>query len=1099
MSQRIPAYVHPDHTGKAPNPAGKVLASFDWEEPLYIGNATTLNDILFTRGLACVFGEWDYQAWIAQGRVGTPRKRPYFLRSNVLVYDFDSGFPNVSHLSAVESWDWLLERLTANTFMRDCAYLVIPSSGFTSAVHPDNPEGGSLLKHHILFKLDEWVTDWEEYKQLWWAFASAVGFEFVADDATQHPAQPLYGTRFYRIPTETQLEGHSSGNELSLEYVRSLPQPTDEKRPTIARKRTYTLSSSDEYAVMGIPNDERVKACIEFIQAQPHHVENKRWFVILKAVRQASDGDERARQALEEWFPAWDDDNRWDSDSTIIEPTESINPNNILVPYLQIHPELAGYMRGLGSYLEPMQLNREIDVQTGNVELFHTQINIGAMGTSKTDYIPKLAQMMQVDDVILVLSHRISLTDALKSSLTRKGLAQVIHYTSKDDDLSQLQNAQRAIVVTTYNSLTKIVNMMDSLGLNLFGLVMEEFGQTDNLWDLMEGQAKANFYKLEAAVTRAEYVLINDATAVHANYQWLASLRNDIAVVGHCEPLHPKPPMLIRPAHRTRAINDILRWVAGGKRIPVACESKGVMWDVYKVIQEKYPEMPILTVYNPSRDDMRIDQTESAAFHRSPNEELSRYQVVLYTTKMGAGVSVTEPVDVVFVLFNFNVLAPTDIVQMVARFRNTPLIYGYLLPTDKRIGSAEDKVDTQLAIEEAQAARFSEEFSDRDLIGHCFETYNAACKRRKAHAQAIGLPIFLEALQRNGYNPEVMIGSFEPVEAIKTIIDVQKEGWKQMINDQFPIVPLIPRSEDYRSEMTRDLAQNLSPEQAVIAAYKYDRYAQIPASEGDVESLLIQLDTYREARRTMDRAVDVNQRQKIIERVGRAKSRGMTNKQRREFMDMIDRLMLFMSISFVFPTPDGKYERECWPEFFAWASERGAIYERLRGSTQQTFDKLMEGDNNEEKAYKLLRAFAQFGGLKVRKKLVRMGNDRIRIPEIENLQEALANARGRKYHRDTKYKLLQDGNVPVIPNEYDPEFPVSWSDVFASIVKEFGGMKEVVESIKLDGAREFSERVYAYVEAGYSWDMAHIKASNDMEGLYGVFSPPAAMARLEVF
>ncbi|MCA0452769.1 MAG: hypothetical protein LCI00_02190 [Chloroflexi bacterium] len=1097
---QIQAFVHPYHEGKAPNPAGSVLASFNWANPVFMDSPETLHSVLCGDKRACIFGEWDYEEWVVAGRVGTPRKRQYFVRSNVLVYDFDNGFPDVSNLSPVEAWELLVERLTTNPLIRDCAYLVIPSSGFTPAVHADNPEGGSLLKHHIIFKLDDWITDWDEYKRLWWAFACAVGFEFVADDATQHPAQPLYGTKFYRIPDETQLEGYSSEKELSLAYVRSLAQPADEKRPTIARRKVYTPSSSDEYAVMSLPADERVKACVEFIQAQPQHVENKRWFVILKAVRQASDGDERARQALEDWFPAWDDDSRWDSDSTIIEPSESINPNNILVPYLQAHPELAGYVKGLGSYLDATHFNREIDVQTGNIELFRTQINIGAMGTSKTDYIPKIAQLMQPDDVILVLSHRISLTDALKGSLMRKGLEQVIHYTSKDDDLSQLHTAQRAIVVTTYNSLSKIINTIDSLGLNLFGLVMEEFGQTDSIWDLMEDQAKSNFYKLEAAVTRAEYVLINDATAVQANYQWLQSLRGDeIAIVGHCETVYSKPPMLIRPAHRTHAINDILRWVAGGKRIAVACESKGVMWDVYNVIQERYPEIPMLIVYNPSRDDIRIDQAESAAFNQNPDAELSRYQVVLYTTKMGAGVSVTSSVDAVFVLFNFNVLAPTDIVQMVARFRNTPAVYGYLLPTDKRIGSVEDKVDVQLAIEQAQAARFNDEFSDRDLIGHTFEEYIAAGKRRKAHAQAIGLPVFLEALQRNGYNPEVMFGSFEPVEAIKTILDIQREGWKQMVNDQFSLVPLVPRSDDYRSDRTRELATNLSPEQAVIAAYKYDRYTQIPASEGNVESLLIQLDNGREQRRTMDRAVDASQRQKIVERVGRAKSRGITNKQRREFMDVVDRLMLFMSISYVFPTPDGKCEWDNWPDFLNWAVERGAIYDRLKGSKQRDFAYLMGGSNDEDKAYKILKAFAQFGGFKIRKVLVRIGDDRVRIPEIENLQEALANARGRKYHRDTDYKLLQDGSMPTIPDEYDPEFPVSWSDVFASIVKEFGGMKEVVESIKLDGAREFSERVYAYVEAGYQWDIAHVKASDDMEGLYGTFAPPATLALVEAF
>jgi len=320
-----------------------------------------------------------------------------------------------------------------------------------------------------------------------------------------------------------------------------------------------------------------------------------------------------------------------------------------------------------------------------------------------------------------------------------------------------------------------------------------------------------------------------------------------------------------------------------------------------------------------------------------------------------------------------------------------------------------------------------------------------------------------------------------------------------MVNDQFSLVPLVPRSDDYRSDRTRELATNLSPEQAVIAAYKYDRYTQIPASEGNVESLLIQLDNGREQRRTMDRAVDASQRQKIVERVGRAKSRGITNKQRREFMDVVDRLMLFMSISYVFPTPDGKCEWDNWPDFLNWAVERGAIYDRLKGSKQRDFAYLMGGSNDEDKAYKILKAFAQFGGFKIRKVLVRIGDDRVRIPEIENLQEALANARGRKYHRDTDYKLLQDGSMPTIPDEYDPEFPVSWSDVFASIVKEFGGMKEVVESIKLDGAREFSERVYAYVEAGYQWDIAHVKASDDMEGLYGTFAPPATLALVEAF
>ncbi len=1097
---QIPLYIHPFQVGKPKNLA-YAMATFNWDELIFVPNAATLNDILYTRGLGVVFGEWDVEKWKAEKKYKTPRHADYFLGSNMLWYDFDEGLPNLSHLSPVDAWNELVGQLVDNPIIRDYSYMLIPSSSYTSAL--DDEGTGSKLRHHIGFKLDAFITDIKEYQRIWDAFALAANFDFKVDTAMRWGGQPLFGTRFRYIPEDTYLEPYSSENELSIEYLRTLPAPTEEKPLKVSVKRPQAFSSSGEYAVMNIPLESRVQACIEHIQTQPHKLTYPQWFVLLKKVWQASGGDERVKDALIEWFGAWDeaDDHKWYDDIGISEPSEEISPNNILVPYVQEHPELSGYLKGLGSYLEPTHINRESDVQTGNIEVFGTQINIGAMGTSKTDYIPKLARMMQAGDVILVLSHRILLTNSLKGSLARKSDdVRVIHYTSKDNDLNELSKSEKpCIIVTTYNSVGRIYDTVQSMGMNLFALVMEEFGQSSTLWDLMKETARANYAKLETAIEKATYVMINDATAVQDDLAWLKGIRgDDVAIVGHTEPRYSKPPLTIQPAHKTKAIRDIMRWVASGKRIAVAFESKTIMWDLYNIIRDKYPELTVLPIYNPSKDEISIFQDEAMAFAANPDDEISKYQIILYTTKAGSGVSVTYPVDVVFVCFNFDTLTPIDVTQMVARFRNTPLILGYLLPSDARVGNAEEKVSTELAYERAQAARFSNEFDYVDLIGHSYEEFNAAGKLRRAHAQAIGLPVFLEALQRNGYKPDVIGGSFEPIDTIKQTIDQNREEWKQYIEMEYPNMPLIARSEEYRSDEMRELAKGLTPQQQFVAAVRHDVQAKIPNSTGDISSLMAQLDDYR-ARNTVDMALNPNERQKSVEKVVKAKPRSITNKQKKEFFAVWDRLMMFMSISFVFPTPDGKCEWESWPEFFEWASARGEIYDRLKGSNQRKFAELMEGNDDEEKAYKLLRAFAQFGGLKIRKKRVRLGDSLGYTNVIENLREALLNARARKYHRETDYALLQSGTIQAIPDDFNEDFPVSWSDVFASILQEFASLKEALNSVRMATVNEFSERIYAYVDAGYEWDTAHNKARNDMEGLYGTFAPPATLTLMEQF
>lgn len=108
----------------------------------------SLNDILYTRGLGVVFGEWDVEKWKAEKKYKTPRHADYFLGSNMLWYDFDEDSIQ-PRTSWPHAWNELVGRLVANPIIRDYSYMLIPSSSYTSAL--DDEGTGSKLRHHIGF------------------------------------------------------------------------------------------------------------------------------------------------------------------------------------------------------------------------------------------------------------------------------------------------------------------------------------------------------------------------------------------------------------------------------------------------------------------------------------------------------------------------------------------------------------------------------------------------------------------------------------------------------------------------------------------------------------------------------------------------------------------------------------------------------------------------------------------------------------------------------------------------------------------------------------------------------------------------------------
>ena len=88
----IQAFVHPTYEGKAPKQADKVLGSFKWGETVFIDSPQLLNYILCVLKRPVVFGKWDIDQWLADGRKGTPRKNEYFLGSTRSHLTLTKGF-----------------------------------------------------------------------------------------------------------------------------------------------------------------------------------------------------------------------------------------------------------------------------------------------------------------------------------------------------------------------------------------------------------------------------------------------------------------------------------------------------------------------------------------------------------------------------------------------------------------------------------------------------------------------------------------------------------------------------------------------------------------------------------------------------------------------------------------------------------------------------------------------------------------------------------------------------------------------------------------------------------------------------------------------
>jgi phage/plasmid primase-like uncharacterized protein len=286
---------------------------------------------------------------------------------------------------------------------------------------------------------------------------------------------------------------------------------------------------------------------------------------------------------------------------------------------------------------------------------------VSPMGTGKTEIVIKEA-MARVRRAALVLP-RVSVVDDASTRLSKVKYSEV----GKQDVIWQNQ------LITCVNSMdaprfnSNGVNFFERLDLLCLDEAAQAISQMVQLGEIE--RRKGNTHAMIKAVSTAKAVLVADAHASEYTVNALRSMDHgrEVVVVEVKHPSEAGKRWDIDVTESPEEVcKELLRCLESGEKCLLATDNKKMAMKIERLIRQRLPHVRLLNAHrDPNPDQKRLMAT---AFS-NPNREFVKYDALIYTPVITAGVSITAPHFTRHFGIFCGAVKVTDILQMMARDR----------------------------------------------------------------------------------------------------------------------------------------------------------------------------------------------------------------------------------------------------------------------------------------------------------------------------------------------------------------------------------------------------------------------------------------------
>lgn len=291
-----------------------------------------------------------------------------------------------------------------------------------------------------------------------------------------------------------------------------------------------------------------------------------------------------------------------------------------------------------------------------------TLLIAGPTGLGKTRAVADYANGLPADEHITAIAQYRLLTDALA------GVLENAHHYEDADAARQQALGQVARLVTSISSLHKFERSGGLWIVDELEGVLQFIVHSDTF---KANGALAAYRALKTGIVSADQFIGMDANLSSIAIDFIKSLRGSVTVKRY-RPLKPRGKIILLK-NRAAAIHTIGKLLAHRRgAVYVPCSSEVTATDVADFYAEQGYRVLKIT-----RDTSNTAIVQAAIRHQDARKN---YDLIVYTSAMGAGVDIPEPVYAVVGIFDLTPLDPEHALQLFGRVRNARKHYAAVPP-----------------------------------------------------------------------------------------------------------------------------------------------------------------------------------------------------------------------------------------------------------------------------------------------------------------------------------------------------------------------------------------------------------------------------------
>jgi hypothetical protein len=590
------------------------------------------------------------RAWTLHAFTRDRRISSHWQSSQLLALDLDKCALTAPELASVP-------------FIRDHAYLIYPT--------PSNTQ--EQPKNRVVFVLDEPITHAGSWKAMQIALMSHLA-ELQPDPACKDTARLFYGsTQGGMIVLGNTLPAATAGGLTKTlaetdEQVRLLrkqqPPRAIQKGSSTAQRIAY-LRLNRTLDELSACTDDRHNALIKAAGYLFGLVKGDWPLTDVEVERGLMDACSRNGYVLKV------------SESEVQRCIDDMRRSAAAVP-LEIQPrppsrpirdaQLPQIDRADVEALTPLYVSH--DLTPSIISGCKTLLVAAPVGMGKTRAVADYANTLPDWQALTALAQFRLLTMALYEAL-----ADSLHY--EDEQVSE--HVTR--LVTSISSLAKFLR---SGGVVIADEIEGILQFLTHSGTFKAGGAIEAYSAFKTLVARADQFIGMDAGLSDITVNWIRAHRGNITVKHYRRQDSQRKVSFLRD--RYAAIHQIGKMLKRGRgAVYVACSSETTASDIVDHYSDKGWRILKIT-----RDTSSTPVVE--AFIKNRQNERSNYDLVVYTSAMGAGVDISDPVYALVGIFDRNPLAPEQALQLFGRVRNAQRYYAAAPPVNEgyRTSSADE-------------------------------------------------------------------------------------------------------------------------------------------------------------------------------------------------------------------------------------------------------------------------------------------------------------------------------------------------------------------------------------------------------------------------